>query len=61
MKILPFVSALAPVAAGSSVKVTRLSCCCKISELMPLVRQLHEEARATQALLAQAEALRLAA
>ena len=26
-------------------KVARLSCCCKISQLMPLVRQLHDEAR----------------
>ena len=29
-----------------SDKVARLSCCCRISELMPLVRQLHDEARA---------------
>ena len=61
MKILPFVSALAPVASVSSVKVTRLSCYCKISELLPLVWQLHAEARATQAMLAQAEVLRQAA
>ena len=63
MKILPFVSAAAaPVVGGSSVKVTRLSCCCKLSELLPLVRQLHEEARATQArLVAQAETLQQAA
>ena len=27
-------------------KVARLSCCCRISELMPLVRQLHDDARA---------------
>jgi hypothetical protein len=27
-------------------KVNRLSCVCRISELMPLVRQLHDEARA---------------
>ena len=31
---------------ASSDKVARLSCCCRISELMPLVRQLHEDARA---------------
>ena len=61
MKILPFVSAVVPVAGLSSAKVTRLSCCCKISELLPLVRQLHEEARAMQAMLAQAEVLRQAA
>ena len=34
-----------PVIASSD-KVSRLSCCCRISELMPLVRQLHDEARA---------------
>ena len=27
-------------------KVARLSCVCRISELMPLVRQMHDEARA---------------
>ena len=27
-------------------KVARISCCCKLSELMPLVRQLHDEVRA---------------
>lgn len=30
----------------SSDKVDRLSCCCRLSELMPLVRQLHSDARA---------------
>lgn len=29
-----------------SDKVARLSCCCRISELMPMVRQLHDDARA---------------
>lgn len=29
-----------------SGKVARLSCCCRLSELLPLVRQLHDEARA---------------
>ena len=32
---------------GSS-KAPRLSCCCRISELLPLVRQLHDAARAAQ-------------
>ncbi|HEX8505702.1 MAG TPA: hypothetical protein VF630_10060 [Hymenobacter sp.] len=32
--------------AQASDKVARLSCCCRISELMPLVRQMHDEARA---------------
>ena len=27
-------------------KAPRLSCCCRLSELMPLVRQLHDAARA---------------
>ena len=35
-----------PAPLSSSDKVNRLSCCCRISELMPLVRQLHDEARA---------------
>ena len=34
---------------ASSDKVNRLSCCCRISELMPLVRQLHDDARAQAA------------
>ena len=62
MKILPFVSAAAPVTGGPSAKVSRLSCCCKLSELLPLVRQLHAEARAAQArLVAQDAALQQAA
>ena len=32
--------------AKPSDKVARLSCCCRISELMPLVRQMHDDARA---------------
>ena len=28
------------------MKVVRMSCCCKLSELLPLVQQLHEQARA---------------
>ena len=36
-------------AVASSEKVARLSCCCRISELMPLVRQLHDDARARHA------------
>lgn len=30
----------------ASNKAPRLSCCCRISELMPLVRQMHDDARA---------------
>ncbi len=32
--------------AAKSEKVNRLSCCCRLSELLPLVRQLHDDARA---------------
>ena len=35
-----------PAVLPQSNKVNRLSCCCRLSELMPLVRQLHDEARA---------------
>ena len=35
--------------AQSSDKVARLSCVCRISELMPLVRQMHDDARARHA------------
>ena len=39
--------AAARAASGSaSEKVARLSCCCRLSELLPLVRQMHDEARA---------------
>jgi hypothetical protein len=34
--------------AASPNKAPRLSCCCRLSELLPLVRQLHDAARATQ-------------
>ena len=27
-------------------KVARLACCCKLSDLLPIVRQLHEQTRA---------------
>jgi len=36
-------------AAAPSDKVARLSCCCRLSELLPLVRQLHDDARARNA------------
>lgn len=29
-------------------KAPRMSCCCRLSELLPLVRQLHDAARAAQ-------------
>ena len=35
-----------PLPVPASGKVSRLFCCCRISELMPLVRQLHDDARA---------------
>ncbi len=35
-----------PLPVAQSDKVARLSCCCRLSELVPLVRQLHDDARA---------------
>ncbi|MBX0292269.1 hypothetical protein K3G63_17610 [Hymenobacter sp. HSC-4F20] len=39
------------VSAGTakSVKVARMACCCKLSDLLPLVQQLHREAARTNA------------
>jgi hypothetical protein len=37
-----------PAPAAASDKVARLSCICRLSELLPLVRQLHDEARAAR-------------
>jgi hypothetical protein len=34
--------------AGVPDKAPRLSCCCRISELLPLVRQVHDAARAAR-------------
>ncbi|RZK61404.1 MAG: hypothetical protein EOO59_05155 [Hymenobacter sp.] len=34
--------------AQSADKAPRLSCCCRLSELLPLVRQAHEAARAAR-------------
>ncbi|QIX62363.1 hypothetical protein HER32_14705 [Hymenobacter sp. BT18] len=31
-------------AAPKSEKVARLACCCKLSDLLPLVRQMHQQA-----------------
>ncbi|SMB88371.1 hypothetical protein SAMN00120144_1225 [Hymenobacter roseosalivarius DSM 11622] len=38
-----------PSEASKSLKVARLACCCKLSDLLPLVRQLHESVRTTTA------------
>ena len=34
--------------AASADKAPRLSCCCRLSELLPLVRQVHDAARAAR-------------
>lgn len=34
--------------ASSLDKAPRLSCCCRLSELLPLVRQVHDAARAAR-------------
>ncbi len=38
----------AEVVASLATKAPRLSCCCRLSELLPLVRQVHDAARAAQ-------------
>ena len=40
--------ALASPTPSLADKAPRLSCCCRLSELLPLVRQLHDAARAAQ-------------
>jgi hypothetical protein len=37
-----------PAISVASDKVARLSCVCRLSELLPLVRQLHDTARAAR-------------
>ena len=46
MKVIHRQTQPLPAAPASADKVARLSCCCRLSELMPLVRQLHSDARA---------------
>jgi hypothetical protein len=36
------------VLASLSDKAPRLSCCCRLSELLPLVRQVHDAAQAAR-------------
>ncbi|RSK32528.1 hypothetical protein [Hymenobacter metallilatus] len=44
-------------AAGTSlpqsIKVARVACCCKLSDLLPLVQQMHRETARTSAKRAQ--------
>ena len=49
MKVIHRQPQAQPLPLAQSEKVNRLSCCCRISELMPLVRQLHDDARARAA------------
>ena len=46
MKVIHRQAQPQPLVLPQSDKVNRLSCVCRISELMPLVRQLHDDARA---------------
>ncbi|MGY3089814.1 hypothetical protein ACVWYF_002862 [Hymenobacter sp. UYAg731] len=46
MKVIHRQAQPQPALLPQSDKVDRLSCCCRLSELLPLVRQLHDEARA---------------
>jgi hypothetical protein len=43
-------------AAGQSKKVARLACCCKLSDLLPLVQQLHQRPKTNGEKPAAAEA-----
>ncbi len=43
----PLLALAGPTPLGFG-KAPRLSCCCRLSELLPLVRQLHDAARAAQ-------------
>ena len=49
MKVIHRQSQLQPAVSKVDNVAPRLSCCCRISELMPLVRQLHDDARARAA------------
>lgn len=44
----PLVALLTGPTPLGADKAPRLSCCCRISELLPLVRQLHDATRAAQ-------------
>ena len=55
MKVIHRQSQPQPAVLPHSDKVSRLSCCCRLSELMPLVRQLHDEARARHEARRQSE------
>ena len=43
----PLLALAGPTPLGFG-KAPRLSCCCRLSELLPLVRQLHDAARAAR-------------
>ena len=49
MKVIHRQTQPLPAVPAPADKVARLSCCCRLSELMPLVRQLHDDARAQAA------------
>ena len=55
MKVIHRQAQPQPLVLPQSDKVNRLSCVCRISELMPLVRQLHDEARARHEAARQSE------
>ena len=49
-------AAVQTAVSSSSDKVLRLSCCCRISELIPLVRLLHDHVRAMSSQAAPSKA-----
>jgi hypothetical protein len=44
----PLASEPAPASVSSFDKAPRLSCCCRLSELMPKVREVHDAVRAAR-------------
>ena len=44
----PLTTVVEPAATSSFDKAPRLSCCCRLSELMPKVREVHDAVRAAR-------------
>lgn len=51
----PLASVAAPATVSSFDKAPRLSCCCRLSELMPRVREVHDAVRAARLATEQAD------
>jgi len=44
----PLTTVVEPAATSSFDKAPRLSCCCRLSELLPKVREVHDAVRAAR-------------